>query len=115
MAVVSIWPGLVKSENRLVRAERQPDGRLTLFGLDLSYAETPAFPGRAVVALAADEKIMARTGRAFWVRDLALDYGFTDLDGTLPDAQKLHESLKQDAPAFWKDVLGTADGSGAKG
>ena len=107
VAVISIWPGLVKSENRLVNAEKQADGRLMLYGLDLSFAETPHFPGRAVVALAADEARMSRTGRAFWVADLARDYGFTDVDGTIPDAEKLHEQLKQDAPPFWRDVLGS--------
>jgi len=107
VAVISIWPGLVKSENRLVNAERQADGRLLLYGLDLSFAETPHFPGRAVVALAADEARMRRTGRAFWVADLARDYGFTDVDGTIPDAEKLHEQLKQNAPPFWRDVLGS--------
>ena len=106
VAVVSIWPGLVKSENRLVNAETHPDGRVTLFGLDLSFAETPHFPGRAVVALASDPDPMARTGKTFWVKDLALEYGFTDIDGTIPDAEKLHASLKEDAPAFWRDVLG---------
>jgi len=108
VAVISIWPGLVKSENRLVNAETLPDGRVMLFGLDLSHAETPHFPGRAVVALAADEDRMRRTGRAFWVAELAREYGFTDIDGSIPDAEKLHEQLKKSAPAFWRDVLGTA-------
>ena len=103
----------MKSENRLVNAVRQPDGRLTLFGLDLQYAETPHFPGRAVVALATDPDRHARTGRNFWVADLARDYGFTDIDGTIPDAEKLHESLKLNAPDYWTDVLGTrADSAG---
>jgi len=107
VAVTSIWPGLVKSENRLVNAVREPDGRLTLFGLDLQYAETPHFPGRAVVALATDPDPMARTGRAFWVAELARDYGFTDIDGTIPDAEKLHASLLRNAPEYWTGVLGT--------
>ncbi|MEE3331580.1 MAG: SDR family NAD(P)-dependent oxidoreductase [Myxococcota bacterium] len=106
VAVTSIWPGMVKSENRLVNAETLPDGRVMLFGLDLSYAETPHFPGRAVVALATDKDPMARTCQAFWVADLARDYGFTDIDGTIPDAEKLHAQLKQSAPDFWKEVLG---------
>jgi NAD(P)-dependent dehydrogenase (short-subunit alcohol dehydrogenase family) len=106
VAVMSIWPGLCKSENRLVHAETQPDGRVTLFGLDLSYAETPHFPGRAVVALASDAEPMKRTGQAFWVADLAREYGFTDIDGTIPDAEKLHEQLKHGAPEFWREVLG---------
>lgn len=107
IAVLSIWPGLVKSENRLVNAVKEDDGRLTLFGLDLRFAETPHFPGRAVVALASDEKVMSKTGANHWVADLAREYGFTDIDGSIPDAKKLHASLKEDAPAFWKDVLGT--------
>jgi NAD(P)-dependent dehydrogenase (short-subunit alcohol dehydrogenase family) len=108
VAVVSIWPGLVKSENRLVHAETLPDGRVMLFGLDLTHAETPHFPGRAVVALASDPEVRRRSGRAFWVADLAREYGFTDVDGRIPDAAKLHEQLKQSAPAFWRDVLGSA-------
>jgi NAD(P)-dependent dehydrogenase (short-subunit alcohol dehydrogenase family) len=111
VAVISIWPGLVKSESRLVNAERTPDGKLMLFGLDLSAAETPHFPGRAVVALAADRGRIRRSGRSFWVAELAREYGFTDLDGTIPDAEKLHEQLKQTAPAFWRDVLGTSSES----
>ena len=106
VAVTSIWPGLVKSENRLVNAQTHPDGRVTLFGLDLSHAETPHFPGRAVVALASDPEPMKRTGKAFWVADLAREYGFTDVDGTIPDAEKLHEQLKRGAPEFWRNVLG---------
>jgi hypothetical protein len=77
-----------------------------LFGLDLKYAETPHFPGRGVVALASDPDRMERSGRAFWVADLARDYGFTDIDGSIPDAEKLHAQLKQGAPAFWAEVLG---------
>jgi hypothetical protein len=49
---------------------------------------------------------MPRSGQAFWVKDLALDYGFTDIDGSIPDAEKLHAQLKQGAPAFWGEVLG---------
>ncbi|MEE3328004.1 MAG: SDR family NAD(P)-dependent oxidoreductase [Myxococcota bacterium] len=106
VAVMSIWPGLVIGENRLVDAVEEPDGRRTLFGLDLSYAETPHFPGRGVVALAADSDRMQRTGQAFWGAELAMDYGFTDVDGTIPDARKLHEELKRSAPDYWKGVVG---------
>lgn len=60
-----------------------------------------------MVALAADEERMKRTGQAFWLADLARDYGFTDVDGSIPDARKLHEQVKQNAPAYWKDVVGS--------
>ena len=108
VAVISIWPGLVKSENRLAKAERTEDGRLTLFGLDLAeVGESPAFSGRAVAALAADSARIDKTGRAFWLADLAREYGFTDADGSIPDARALHESLQSSAPDYWKGVLGT--------
>ena len=106
VSVVSIWPGMCKSENRLVNAETLPDGRVMLFGLDLSYAETPHFPGRGVVALATTDDKMERSGQAFWVADLAREFGFTDIDGSVPDAEKLHAQLKQGAPEFWREVLG---------
>lgn len=52
-----------------------------------------------MVALAADEERMTRTGQTFCLADLARDYGFTDVDGSIPDARKLHEQVKQNAPA----------------
>jgi hypothetical protein len=45
----------------------------------------PWFTGRAVAALAADPAVIEKTGRALNVLDLTREYGFTDLDGTLPD------------------------------
>ena len=58
-----------------------------------------------------DADPMARTGQAFWVADLAREYGFTDIDGTIPDAEKLHEQLLKSAPAFWREVLGSDGGA----
>jgi hypothetical protein len=52
-------------------------------------AESPRFTGRAVAALAADPHVLARSGRAFAARELALEYGFRDVDGRLP-AGPLH-------------------------
>ena len=66
-----------------------PDGAATLElpgegTFDLAEAESPRFVGRGVAALATDPKRMARSGRAFAVSQLAAEYGFTDVDGTLP-------------------------------
>jgi NAD(P)-dependent dehydrogenase (short-subunit alcohol dehydrogenase family) len=77
VAVVSLWPGLVRTE-RVARASA------AVRGLDLSRSESPRFTGRAVVALAADPERMLRSGRAWACRDLAEAYGFTDVDGSLP-------------------------------
>jgi dehydrogenase/reductase SDR family protein 1 len=88
VAVVSLWPGLVNTE-MLQMIPPGPDGRriLTLPGegdYDLADAETPRFAGRAVVALAGDPEVGARSGQAFYVADLAKAYGFTDVDGRVP-------------------------------
>jgi len=92
VAVVSIWPGLVRTELVTLGARETEDGRRVL-GLpgegefDLADAESPRFAGRAVVALATDHQVMARTGRAFPVATLAADYGFTDVDGRAAGVQ----------------------------
>jgi NAD(P)-dependent dehydrogenase (short-subunit alcohol dehydrogenase family) len=78
VAVVSLWPGLVLTE----RVERV---RAHLPGLAKVHGETPRFTGRAVAALAADPQVLRHSGRALASRDLALLYGFRDVDGSLPD------------------------------
>ena len=42
--------------------------------------------GRAVAALAADPGVQRRNGGSFSSGELARDYGFTDVDGSRPDA-----------------------------
>ena len=89
VAVVSLWPGLVRTEIVELGARRTDDGRalLDLPGegtFDLAGAETPRFVGRGVVALATDEERLIQTGRAIPTEALAATYGFTDVDGSLP-------------------------------
>lgn len=74
VAIVSLWPNLVKTE-RVVQ----------LTGFDLTGAESLRFTGRAVVALAADPEVMQYSGRAVTSRGMADAYGFKDVDGSLPD------------------------------
>ncbi|MGW4768509.1 SDR family NAD(P)-dependent oxidoreductase [Nocardia sp. NPDC004278] len=88
VTVVSLWPGIVDTE-LLQLVPRNADGRriVTLPGegtYDLDAAESPRFPGRAVVALAADPDRRDRSGSAWRIADLADDYGFTDVDGRIP-------------------------------
>lgn len=87
VAVVSLWPGLVRTE--LLDLGATHDGDEVFIELpgegrfDLSGAESPRFLGRAVVALLEDAGLEARSGRAFASADLARELGFTDLDGTI--------------------------------
>jgi dehydrogenase/reductase SDR family protein 1 len=96
VAVVSLWPGLVRTELVELGARRTDDGRavLDLPGegvFDLADAETPRFVGRAVVCLAADPGAGRHSGRAVTTAALATEYGFTDLDGRVP-----HTAIRPD-------------------
>lgn len=86
VAVVSLWPGLVLTERNEANAKH-------VKGLDFSKAESLFFTGRAVAALAADPEVIERTGRALVSRDLADEFGFSDVDGRLPDGP-MHERPK---------------------
>jgi hypothetical protein len=53
-----------------------------------AISETPRYIGRAVAALAADPEISRWSGRALSAGVLAKHYGFTDLDGSRPEASR---------------------------
>jgi hypothetical protein len=46
--------------------------------------ETTAYLGRAIVALASDERVIDKSGQLLEVGALAQEYGFTDVDGAQP-------------------------------
>ncbi|MCE2392429.1 MAG: SDR family NAD(P)-dependent oxidoreductase [Proteobacteria bacterium] len=77
VAVVSIWPYIVKTETvqKLVESGAP---------LPLEGAESQRFTGRGVATLAGDPDVLQRGGKSFTSRELADDYGFTDVDGSLP-------------------------------
>jgi dehydrogenase/reductase SDR family member 1 len=52
--------------------------------LDLTNSESPEFIGRAVAALAADPDVLRHTGKVLVAAGLAMEYGFTDIDGKAP-------------------------------
>jgi len=51
---------------------------------DLSNSESPQFIGRAVAGLAHDPALLEKSGQVFVAAALALEYGFTDIDGKQP-------------------------------
>ena len=87
--VVSLWPGLVRTEMLDAAAVRDGDEiYIELPGegrFDLSNAESPRFLGRAVVAMAGDPGLAARSGKPFTSAGLARELGFTDTDGRIPE------------------------------
>ncbi|MGD9724952.1 MAG: SDR family oxidoreductase [Nitrospiraceae bacterium] len=85
---VSITPGWLRSEIMLeafgVTEENWRDATVTVPHFAIS--ETPRFIGRAVAALAADPNHSRWNGQSLSSGQLAQVYGFTDLDGSRPDA-----------------------------
>jgi NAD(P)-dependent dehydrogenase (short-subunit alcohol dehydrogenase family) len=85
---VSLTPGWLRSEAMLdafgvTEANwRDATERIPHFAI----SETPAFVGRAVVALAADPEVARWSGKSLSSGQLARVYGFTDVDGSQPDA-----------------------------
>jgi NAD(P)-dependent dehydrogenase (short-subunit alcohol dehydrogenase family) len=74
VTVVSLYPGLVRTEKVMESAAF----------LDLSNSESPEFAGLAVAALAGDPYVARRTGQVVLAAQLAVEHGFTDLDGAQP-------------------------------
>jgi len=84
----SITPGWLRSEMMLehfgVKEENWQDATKNVPHFVIS--ETPRFVGRAVAALAADNGRARFNGQSLSSGGLAKVYGFTDLDGSQPDA-----------------------------
>jgi NAD(P)-dependent dehydrogenase (short-subunit alcohol dehydrogenase family) len=85
---VAITPGWMRSEVMLehygVTEENWRDG--TERSPHFCIAESPRYVGRAVAALVADPDVARWNGQSLSSGRLAQVYGFTDLDGTRPDA-----------------------------
>ena len=73
VAVVSLYPGLVRTEAVLAAGV-----------FDLANSESPEFLGRAVAALASDPHVARWSGQVVVAAALAEHYGFTDVDGSRP-------------------------------
>ncbi|QFR01919.1 SDR family oxidoreductase [Streptomyces phaeolivaceus] len=85
---VALTPGWLRSEMMLegfgVTEDTWRDAldRVPHFAI----SETPRYVGRAVAALAADPEVARFNGDSLSSGSLARTYGFTDLDGSRPDA-----------------------------
>jgi NAD(P)-dependent dehydrogenase (short-subunit alcohol dehydrogenase family) len=102
VAAVAITPGFLRSESMLegfgVTEKNWRDGGKK--DKNFLTSESPLYIGRAVAALAADPKIMKRTGQLFSSWELAREYKFTDVDGTRPDWGRLKIDFSGMPPDF---------------
>ncbi|WP_156721936.1 SDR family oxidoreductase [Streptomyces apocyni] len=62
-----------------------------------AISETPTFVGRALAALAADPRVARFNGQSLSSGGLAKEYGFTDVDGSAPDAWRYITEVDQTA------------------
>ena len=85
---LSLTPGWLRSEVMLdafgVTEENWREA--TEVQPHFAISETPHYVGRAVAALAADPDVARWNGHSLSSGQLAQVYGFTDLDGSQPDA-----------------------------
>jgi len=85
---VALTPGWLRSEMMLehfgVHEENWRDATERIPHFCIS--ESPRYVGRAVAALAGDPEVARFNGQSLSSGGLAQVYGFTDLDGTRPDA-----------------------------
>jgi NAD(P)-dependent dehydrogenase (short-subunit alcohol dehydrogenase family) len=103
---VSLTPGWLRSEAMLdvyeVTEATWPDAAKVQPHFAIS--ESPAYVGRAVAALAQDPDRARWNGRSLSSGQLAQVYGFTDLDGSQPDAWRYMVEVQD--PGKPADVTG---------
>jgi NAD(P)-dependent dehydrogenase (short-subunit alcohol dehydrogenase family) len=85
---VSVTPGWLRSEAMLdaYRVSEANWREATKIQPHFAISESPLYVGRAVAALAQDPDVARYSGRSLSSGQLAKVYGFTDLDGSQPDA-----------------------------
>lgn len=71
-------------------------------------SETPCFVGRAVAALAADGAVARWNGRICTAWDLSAHYGFTDIDGSLPEREVLVRAQDEAKLTFLAPMVAAA-------
>jgi NAD(P)-dependent dehydrogenase (short-subunit alcohol dehydrogenase family) len=91
VAALYVTPGFMRTETVLEHfgategnwrevAEKSSKAR----AMGFAGSESPYFVGRAVAALAADPRVLEKSGGLYGSWTLADEYGFDDLDGTRP-------------------------------
>ena len=101
IAAVAVGPGFMRTEAILDKFGvteanwRDALNTPTAKAFGWGGSETPCFTGRAVAALAGDPDVIKKSGGIYTVRELADEYGFTDVNGKRPDHAVLDEAVKK--------------------
>ena len=80
VAVIALWMGLLSTERTRRVFAAEPDKYAGM----AEAAESPAFSGRVIDALARDPDLMSRSGKVWVGAELALEFGVMDDGGRQP-------------------------------
>lgn len=98
ICIISLWPGLVRTEELRESAKVESGDKKPLFDvLNPEITESPELAGRAVAALLTESpnKLLSRSGQVVLVSDIAREFSLRDLDGrSPPDYRALHMLLR---------------------
>jgi NAD(P)-dependent dehydrogenase (short-subunit alcohol dehydrogenase family) len=94
VTALALSPGFLRSEAVLDHFGVSEANWRDAIAADPYFAEseTPMLVGRAAAAMAADEDVKRKAGLIWFASDLAREYGFTDVDGRVPDFPRLFDS-----------------------
>jgi NAD(P)-dependent dehydrogenase (short-subunit alcohol dehydrogenase family) len=95
ITAVSLTPGFLRSEAMLEGFGVTESNWRDAVKKDPFFAasESPFYVGRAVAALAADPRVILKTGALLSSWELAEEYGFTDIDGERPNVSRVFAPL----------------------
>lgn len=105
VTALCVSPGFLRSEAVLEHFGVREENWRDAVAQDPFFAEseTPLLVGRAVAALAADPRVKRKAGQVLFASDLAREYGFTDVDGRVPDFPRFFDAKARELAA--KPVL----------
>jgi len=104
VTALALSPGFLRSEAVLEHFGVREENWRDAIAKDPFFAEseTPLLVGRAAVALASDPKVRKKAGLIHFASDLAREYGFTDVDGRVPDFPKMFDAKVKEIAARGK-------------
>lgn len=86
VASLTLWQGLTLTEKAKDNLAKMGDKMTT--SITSMTGSSVEHPGRVIAALAADPQVMKRSGGEFVTTELAMEYGITDIDGSvIPSAR----------------------------
>jgi NAD(P)-dependent dehydrogenase (short-subunit alcohol dehydrogenase family) len=80
VASISLWQGLTFTERAERNIANNPAMKASIVTNPLIGC-SPEFPGRVIVALAADPEVMRHNGGTYITAEMAAEYGVVDVDG----------------------------------